>query len=458
MVVEVIMPKLGQTMEEGTILEWYKKEGDTVRKGDPLFQLESDKAALDVESPGRGVLRRILYDAGTKLPVLTVVALIAGPDEDISGYVPGAPAGAPVAGRVPIEEEREPSAEGAAPATAPARIFASPRARRRAKEEGIDLADVTGSGPSGRIEEKDVIAWLEAQPKATPVARKMAAEAGLDLATIQGTGVSGRITQEDVQRALQARERPAIAPVPEPAVAAPAPAVAPAPVPLTGLRGIIARRMAESHQTTAPVTLTMEVDATAFVALREQLKAALADELGFNIGYNDLLVKVCARALRDIPYMNARLVQESGHAEIRQLEEVHIGVAVDTPRGLLVPVIRNADTRSLKEVARDLRELVARARDGKSLPDDLTGGHLTITNLGMFEIDAFTPIINLPEVAILGVGRIAQRPAVVNGQLCIRSLMWLSLTFDHRLVDGAPAARFLQRIKQYVEQPYLLLA
>ncbi len=459
MVVEVIMPKLGQTMEEGTILEWYKKEGDTVRRGDPLFQLESDKAALDVESPGRGVLRRIFYDAGAKLPVLTVVALIAAPDEDISGYVPGAAAGAPAAApAVTVEAGKERPVESVTPAAAPERIFASPRARRHAREEGVDLADVTGSGPAGRIEEKDVIAWLEAQPKATPVARKMAKEAGLSLATIKGTGVSGRITQEDVQRALQAREQPAVAPAPEPAVATPAPAVVPAPVPLTGLRGIIARRMAESHQTTAPVTLTIEVDATAFVALREQLKAALADELGFNIGYNDLLVKVCAKALRDIPYMNARLVQEGGHAEIRQLEEVHIGVAVDTPRGLLVPVIRNADTRSLKEVARDLRELVARARDGKSLPDDLTGGHLTITNLGMFEIDAFTPIINLPEMAILGVGRIAQRPAVVDGQLCVRSLMWLSLTFDHRLVDGAPAARFLQRIKQYVEQPYLLLA
>jgi len=227
--------------------------------------------------------------------------------------------------------------------------------------------------------------------------------------------------------------------------------------------------MVEGHSTTAPVTLTMEVDATNFVALRESLKASLADELGFNIGYNDLLIKLVARALREFPYMNARLEHDPllphrekhrgwGSDVIRHLREVHIALAVDTDRGLLVPVVHDADRKGLTEIAQELREVVERARVGKALPDELSGSTFTITNLGMFEIDAFTPIINLPETAIMGVGRIKDRPAVVDGELCVRQTMWLSLTFDHRLVDGAPAARFLQRIKQLIEEPYLLLA
>jgi pyruvate dehydrogenase E2 component (dihydrolipoamide acetyltransferase) len=212
--------------------------------------------------------------------------------------------------------------------------------------------------------------------------------------------------------------------------------------------------MFEGHSETAPVTLTMEADATAFVALRERLKADLADELGFSIGYNDLLIKLLAHALYKFPYMNARLDGET----IRQLGEVHIALAVDTERGLLVPVVRDADRKGLAQVATELRELVERARTGKAGPDELAGSTFTITNLGMYDVDAFTPIINLPETAILGVGRIKPRPAVVDGAVCVRQVMWLSLTFDHRLVDGAPAARFLQYIKNLIEDPYLWLA
>jgi len=220
------------------------------------------------------------------------------------------------------------------------------------------------------------------------------------------------------------------------------------------VRAIIADRMATSAHTTAPVTLQSVVDATDLVALREQLKDALAKELGFSVGYNDLLAMIVARCLREFPYMNARLEAEG----IRQLSEVNIGLAVDQERGLIVPVIRGADRMGLKELAVQFRELVARAREGKALPDDLTGGTFTITNLGMYGVDQFTAIINLPECAILGVGRIRPEPAVVNGQVVVRQKMWLSLTFDHRLVDGAPAARFLQGIMRYIEQPYLLLA
>ncbi len=225
---------------------------------------------------------------------------------------------------------------------------------------------------------------------------------------------------------------------------------------MSGVRAVIAKRMFAGASQTAPVTLTMEVDATEFVKLREQLKSHFAERLGFNVGYNDLLIKLSAHALREFPYMNARLDEKAG--VIRRLDEVHVALAVDTNRGLLVPVIRDVDRKRLTAVATELRGVIDRARAGTALPDELSGSTFTITNLGMFEIDAFTPIINLPEAAILGVGRIKDRPAVIDGELAVRKQMWLSLTFDHRLVDGAPAARFLQYLKHLIEKPFLWLA
>jgi pyruvate dehydrogenase E2 component (dihydrolipoamide acetyltransferase) len=226
-------------------------------------------------------------------------------------------------------------------------------------------------------------------------------------------------------------------------------------VPMSGVRRIIAERMAASHDQAADVTLVTEADATDFVHTREQLKVSVAEKWGFAPGYNDLLGLIVARALREFPYMNARL-SEDGET-IERLPAVNLGMAVDTERGLLVPVIRCADQKGLRAFGTELRELVERARVGRSLPDDLSGGTFTITNLGMYEIDAFTPIINLPEAAILGVGRIQPKPVVRNGEVVARQMWSLSLAFDHRLVDGAPAARFLQRIKELVEIPFLLL-
>ncbi len=447
---EVILPKLGQTMEEGSIVEWLKQEGDPVKNGEVLFTVESDKATLEVESPARGYLRKILVPAGVTVPVLTPVAIIAQTmEEDISG-IGGASTPGPAlrpAPTVEVPQPEEPPLAAERPESG--RIFASPRARMRARENDVDLSQMAGTGPGGRIVERDVLTYLESVPKATPVARKIAAELGIDLGAITGTGVGGKITREDVEAAL-AVAAPAPAPVP-----AAAPAVA-AEVPMSGIRAIVAQRMVAGHTLAAPVTLTIEVDATEFVALREQLKSRLAKELGFNVGYNDLLIKLVAHALREFPYMNVRLDEAAG--AIRILDAVHVALAVDTERGLLVPIVRDADRKGLKAVATELRGVVERARTGKATPDELSGSTFTITNLGMFEIDAFTPIINLPEAAILGVGRIAERPAVVGGELCVRKMMWLSLTFDHRLVDGAPAARFLQYIKDLVEDPFLWLA
>jgi pyruvate dehydrogenase E2 component (dihydrolipoamide acetyltransferase) len=448
---EVILPKLGQTMEFGAIIEWLKQEGDPVQRGEVLFTVESDKATLEVESPGKGYLRKILVPAGEECSVLTVVALITRtPDENITGYEIGSPATL-AAQQARQADEPVPAevtvATPAVPELAVDRIFASPRARKLAREKSVDLAEVAGSGPDGRIVERDVVAYLGRAPKVTPVAQRVAGRMGVDLHTVTGTGPGGRITKEDVHASAML-----VAPAPAPLT--PVGASVAAEVPMSGVRAVIARRMFAGANETAPVTLTMEVDATEFVALRKRLKAAMAEELGFTIGYNDLLTKLVAHALRQFPYMNAQLDVDA----IRHLDQVHVALAVDTDRGLLVPVIRDADRKGLTEVATELRAVIERARAGTALPDELSGSTFTITNMGMLEIDAFTPIINLPEAAILGVGRIKDRPTVVQGELCVRQTVWLSLTFDHRMVDGAPAARFLQYIKNLIEEPYLWLA
>jgi pyruvate dehydrogenase E2 component (dihydrolipoamide acetyltransferase) len=445
MITQVILPKLGQTMEEGVIVDWVKKEGDPVARGDVLFTVESDKAVLEVEATARGYLRKILVPAGQTVPVLTVVAIITREaDEDISEYqaASGQVAtrrGKQVAGLSSMDVATEPRTSE--PATG--RIFASPRARKAAREEGVNLALVTGSGPKGRVVEKDVLEYVASQPKATPVAAKIAAAAGVDLTTVSGTGVRGRIMRADVEKAIAA------------SLPSPVETTAIEGVPMAGVRRIIAERMAASHRATARVTLVTEADATEFVKARETLKSTVAEEWGFAPGYNDVLALIVARALREFPYMNARL-SDDGEI-IERLAVVNLGIAVDTERGLLVPVIRDADQKGLHALGTEFRALVERARVGKSLPDDLTGGTFTITNLGMYDIDAFTPIINLPEAAILGAGQIQPKAVVRDGQIVAREMWTLSLTFDHRLVDGAPAARFLQRLKQFVENPYLLL-
>jgi len=495
-------------MEEGTIIEWLKEEGDEVKRGEVIFTTESDKATLEVEAPTKGYLRKILVPAGETVPVLTAVGLMTRTlDEDLSGHeeqfqVSGSRSQVGQA-KAPARTEPEtlkpetlkpPFNLKGSEAAASGRIFASPRARKLVREKDVDLSQVPGTGPNGRIVERDVVAYMESLPKrtltvrpATPVARRLAEQAGVDLRVVEGTGPGGRIRKEDVERAIEESQVPGsrfqvpeatglAAPAPEatepetlkpetlkpetlqPETLQPEP-LKPEPLkPITGLRAVVARHMSESHQATAPVTLTTEADATEFVSLRERLKARLADELGFNLGYNDLLIKLVARALREFPYVNARLEGDLATGAIRHLARVNVALAVDAERGLLVPVVRDADRKGLVEIAREVRRLVERARSGTALPDELTGSTFTITNLGVYEIDAFTPIINLPEAAILGVGRIKARPAVVDGELCVRQTMWLSLTFDHRLVDGTPAARFLQRIKQLVEEPILLLA
>jgi pyruvate dehydrogenase E2 component (dihydrolipoamide acetyltransferase) len=307
-----------------------------------------------------------------------------------------------------------------------------------AKEKGIDLAQVTGTGADGMVTESDVLRYAEELEKAPPVlatsaAKKLAQEHGVNLAEVRGTGPGGRITEQDVLAFVEARAR-----VPAPPARI---------IPFVGMRQVIAENMVSSLQTMAQVTLHMEVDATELVKLREQLKA------DFDLTYTDLLVKAVATALKRHPGLNATLIGD----EIHLLEPIHVGVAVALQDGLIVPVLRDADKRTLPEIAQETRRLAQGARDGSLAVDEVTGGTFTITNLGAYGVDGFTPIINPPEVAILGVGRIVEKPAIHEGQVTRRSLMELSLTIDHRIVDGAPGADFLRTVKQLLESPYRIL-
>jgi pyruvate dehydrogenase E2 component (dihydrolipoamide acetyltransferase) len=454
---EVVMPKVGLTMTEGAIVEWHKREGDVVRKGELLFTFETEKSTLEYESPDSGVLARILVPVGQTVACFTPVGVLgdAAPNDEGGGRKAASTAPAGHAAPSTMTPSRP------LPAPTDERRPVSPRARMRARELNVDLASVTATGPDGAIRERDV---LNNSPKtensklriensqlriaaATPVAQRLAAELGVDLSAVDGSGPDGKITRADVERA--ASSRPAASP------AAASPVAAASPSPLTPARRVTAQRMTANAQAAPHVTLTTEIDATELVNARNQLNAELQDK----ISYNALLVAMCARALREQPELNASWADASDGraAGIIMRESIDIGVAVDTPRGLFVPVLRDCGAMPLARIHAALADLVDRTLAGQARPDELSGGTFTITNLGMFEIDAFTPIINLPEAAILGVGRIVKKPAAVGDQIALRQMMTLSLSFDHRVVDGAPAAKFLQRVKHLIERPFALL-
>lgn len=470
MAIEIVMPRLGWTMEEGIFGEWLKEDGETVHAGDLLFTVESDKATQEVEAFDSGILR-IPPDgpqSGDVIPVGGRLGYLVAPGEAVPfEAAPAAPAAQPVGNGVtpPASSREAPAAarRGQLPAI-------SPRARRVAAELGVDWAGLTGSGRTGRIVERDVRAAhaqqqeqaAPAQPAApgvsvtgpavvqvSPVAQRMAQAAGLDLAEVAAQHPGRRIQRQDVELALAAR------------AAQPAPSTPTAPatgeegqtVPITRMRSLIAQRMTESLHTTAPVTLNTEADATALVALREQLKASLAPRNLPVPAYNDLLIKLTAVAIQEHPLLNATWRGD----EIFLPSQVNIGLAVDTEEGLLVPVVRGADTKSIRRIAAESRSLIEKAQARKLTAPDLQDATFTITNLGAYGIDAFTPIINPPQCAILGVGRIVKKPAVYQDQVVPRHRVTLSLTFDHRIVDGGPAARFLNTLRTYIEEPVLWL-
>lgn len=442
-----VMPRLGMTMEEGTIVKWFKKEGEPVAAGEVFLEVMTDKVNMEVEAPASGVLRKIIAPEGAVIPVNQPVAIIAEADEDISTLATGSPAVSPPSdhsgGELTPPEPADRSAVSESP-SAPGSIKASPAALHAAREAGINLADVPGTGPGGRIIREDVQEFLKV--RATPLAKRIAAEAGLPLEGTAGSGVSGRITRQDVARALSAESGLAGARV--------ANSNEPKRIPLTGIRKVVAERMSQSAQTAPHVTLTTEAVVDGLVTLRSQLLPEIEKSAGVRLTYTDIMVKAVAKALTEFPEINATL--REGYIEL--LPQVNIGLAVAVDDGLMVPVIRDANYLSLSDISQAARDLAERARTRRLKPDELSGGTFTISNLGMYEIDAFTPIINPPETAILGVGRIREKPVVVDGQVVVRPTMWLSLSFDHRVVDGAPAARFLKRVKDLIEKPLRMLA
>jgi len=457
---DLFIPKLGQTVEEVTLINWLVQDGDKVEHGQAVLEVETDKAVFEVEATDSGYIHMGPYKAGEVVPVLTVVAIIGEQDETFSAAAPTAPATVAPPIAAPDEKQAAAAAPPAKkteqaqikPGTAPEKVFASPRARKLAAAEQVDVSAITPTGGGGvRVREMDVQAYLSSTAaRVSPIARRMAAEAGLDLRTVRGSGPRGEVTRADVEIALAKGAAPTPAGVAAAPKAAPLPAMEVAEtIPLKGVRGVIAERMAASVHSTARVTLLMDVDATDFVTLREKLKTEKEAEWGFAPGYNDLLAKACGCALRRFPYMNARL----NGSVIERLARVNIGIAVDAERGLYVPVLRDVDQKDLRTLGSELRQRVAEIRANKIQPEHLMGGTFTITNLGGYDVDGFTPVINLPEAAILGMGRIAPRAVVVDGQIMARSMLTLSLVFDHRLVDGAPAAQFLKYLKELIEKP-----
>ena len=451
MAVELRMLQMDQTMTKGKIGKWLVKEGDTVTEGQPLLEIETDKVVHEQESPADGIIAQILPEEGSNVPVNALLAIIAAPGEEVERIE---------AGTIEIPQQSEESKQTTTKPTTPSKtqtkftpspIKASPAAKELANKLSIDLTQVKASGPGGRILESDIHRYIETREpskteatrlKASPLARRLAKEFGLDLTTIAGSGPDGRIVRDDVMQSVD--EIPEHVFQAEPSASK--------VIELSGIRKIIAERMTMSLQTNASVTLHTEVDATTLVEIRNLFNEEL-QKIEKSITYTDLLVKIVAIVLREHPRLNATLTDEG----IQLLADINIGVAVALEDGLVVPVVRNADKIGLSDISEQIKVLAEKARSNQLTPGELQGGTFTITNLGNYGIDAFTPIINPPETGILGVGRIIKKPIVHNDEIVIRNMLSLSLTFDHRVVDGAPAAQFLQTVSQYIQNPYLML-
>jgi pyruvate dehydrogenase E2 component (dihydrolipoamide acetyltransferase) len=489
MATPITMPKLGLTMKRGKVVKWHKGEGEHVEEGELLVVVMSKKITYEIQAPAAGTVR-ILVPSKEERDVAEPIGFILKPEETIPEDYE-APAHAGPTNELTATGAGQPARrapEAAVPQPLPSDVRASPAARRLARELGVDMAAVAQASGSGPIQESDVrefhqrqkaVAEKEPEPEAirsspaarrlakelglsvsdvaramktgrpvaesdvrrlyesrtaapaTPLARRMAKEEGLDLSRIAGTGPGGKVTEEDVLAALEAP-------------------VGARTLPFTGMREAIAESMMESLHSTAQLTLNATADVTEMVSLRDELRR----RWGERITYNDLIVKAVALALRQHPLLNSTLAGE----EIVLLHDIDIGIAVALEDGLIVPVVRAADKKSVRTIHRDVRDLAEGAREGTLSVDQVTGGSFTLTSLGAFGVSSFTPIINQPQVAILGVGEIAQEPGVVGGHVVPRWRMTLSLTVDHRIVDGAPGAAFLQTVVGFLEHPGLVFA
>lgn len=434
MAAEIKLPQLGLTMTEGTVTQWFKKIGESVSQGELLYEVSTDKITNQIESTATGVLLEIRVIEGQVAPVQTVVALVG-----IAGEVVAAgtlPATSVITAAVPPVAAATAATGVGVSMVEDGWVKASPAARKLAKDQKIDLSLVTATGPEGRVVERDVLAFAQEKPamvKTSPLAAKLAAELGVDTSNID---TDGRIMKEDVLAVARS-------------AAAQVKAAQSQTKPLAGMRKVIAERMSASWNTAPHVHLTVEVDMTNSLALKEQLAKAS----GQKTSVTEIIIKCAAQVLSEIPVVNASIAEN----QIVYHDSSAIGVAVSLEDGLIVPVIREAEKKSLREIRNAVVDLGTRARSGKLLPDEISGGTFTVTNLGMFGTDHFTPIINPPESAILAVCRTVDKPVAVNGQIVIRPMCNCVLGFDHRIVDGAVGAKFMSRFRELMENPLLLL-
>ena len=428
MATEIKLPRLGQGMEAGTIVRWLKSEGEQVEKGEPLYELDTDKVTQEVEADASGVLLKIAVSEG-EVPVGQTIAVIGEEGEQVS------------ASEAPTEVDEQAQQVSASEADTEVDEQAQEEGSRApARDEERERGQAASTNGSEQVTEIKEPARADGRVKASPLARRIARERGIDLAALSGTGPEGRIVAEDVDRAATA---PAVVSVAERTGEVER-------VPLTSLRKTIARRMTEAWQAPA-FQISMSADMTRAVELRSRLVERAKD--GVKPSYNDILIKVCAAALMRHRDVNARFADDA----VELLPSADIGIAVAVPNGLIVPVLRAAEVKSIEQIAAEARELVTRTREGKLRQEDLEGGSFTISNLGMFGVEQFVAVLNPPQAAILAVGALEDRAVVENGEVAIRPMMTMTLSCDHRSLDGATASEFLRTVKDFLEEPGLAL-
>lgn len=430
---EIFMPKAGMDMKEGRLIRWLKEIGDHVEKDEPIMEIETDKITMEAEAPATGILLAKLIDDETTVPVLQTIGYIGQPGEKIPD-APVAAADTPAA--APVEAAAETVAPAPKLPVLNGSVAATPYAKKLAAEKGVELAAVTASGPAGEVRASDVLAAAQSGAvNATALAKKYAQVNGVDLSAVSGTGHDGKIRKNDVLNA-----------------AAPAAQREITRIPLTPIRKAIARNMFNSLHSMAQTSDSVEIDVTELMALRQRLLAH-RDELGTKITVNDLLSYAAVKMIKTHPLANASF----SDTEILCYPDVNLSMAVATDHGLTSPVVHGANRMSLVELSLAMRDLVVRARDRKLTADDQQGGTFTLTNMGIFPVDNFNPILPAPQSCIIGFGRCVEKPAVYQGQICIRTMMVLSVTYDHRVFDGGEVGSIMKTMKEYLETPELFL-
>lgn len=455
MATKIVMEALSPTMEEGRLVKWLKNEGDQIAKGDVLAEVETDKAVMELVARGEGVLRKRILGEGETAPVGNLVGVIAAADEDISGLVAGA------GGPVKADEQAKPpaqvvakTAESAGASSVPVRPKAS---QGEASSPPQQKAQRLGNAaprrepppvPEPMTEPPSHVTGDGGRLRASPLARRLASDNGLDIQRLSGSGPGGRIVKRDIEAALAAGQQAAVAATPT--RVATVTGADYEDIPLTQIRKTIARRLSESIGPIPTFYLTIEVDMTAVAQLREAMKG-LGNE--FKVSYNDILLKAVATALEKHPEVNAHWLGD----RIRQFNRVHLGMAVAIDEGLITPVIFDANRKGLSEISAEATQLAEKARSRKLTPEEYTGSTFSVSNLGMFGIDQFTAIINPPEVGIIAAGAMEEKPVVVDGEVVVRKRMRLTMSCDHRVVDGATGAKFLRTLQQMLENPLMLV-